>query len=153
MNTIIIAPIGDNLSALFAGLDEFRPARMILLAPTILRITLGPLFFIPGIMKLMNPDMIIGMLGGLGFPTPTLFGWVLILSEIVFGASVLVGWKLKYTVWPLVVILAVAAVTVYLPKLGSDPMALISILFHSTGIAGLVSLYLSGAGAMAVSEE
>lgn len=34
MNTIIIAPIGDNLSALFAGLDEFRPARMILLAPT-----------------------------------------------------------------------------------------------------------------------
>jgi len=35
---------------------------------TILRVILGILFIVPGISKLMNPGMITGMLGDLGFP-------------------------------------------------------------------------------------
>lgn len=121
--------------------------------PTALRLVLGLLFLIPGFSKLANPDMIIGMLGGLGFPAPTFFGWVLLLSEIAFGASVFLGWKVKYTVWPLTIVLLVAVVTVYVPKLATDPMAMITILFHFLGIASLVNLALTGPGAFAVSKE
>ena len=97
--------------------------------------------------------MIIGMLGKLGFPAATFFGWLLLLSEIGFGASVLVGWKVKYTVWPLVLLIFVAAMTVYIPMLGTDPMAPISIMFHMLGIVALVSVFLTGAGALAVDKE
>ena len=117
----------------------------------ILRLGLGILFFIPGLQKLANPGMIIGMLGGMGIPLAALMGWLVILSEIVFGATILAGYKLKVTVWPLVVILIVALITVHIPAwISGAPMALISVLFHLLAIARLVSLYYSGAGAYAV---
>ena len=120
-------------------------------APSVLRLVLGILFIVPGLQKLMNPGMIIGMLEGLGFPAAGFFGWVLLLSEIVFGVAILVGWKLRYTVWPLVAILAIATFSVHLPAFfASKPMALISVFFHLLGIAALVSLYLSGPGKISV---
>lgn len=115
---------------------------------SLLRLTLGLLFVVAGIGKLLNPDGISGMLGGLGFPAPTFFAWLLLLSEIVFGLAVLVGWKLNYAVWPLVVILVVALLTVHLKTLG-DPMGTINVLFHLVGLAGLLSLYFTGPGAWA----
>ncbi|MBI4016938.1 MAG: DoxX family protein [Candidatus Aenigmarchaeota archaeon] len=121
--------------------------------PTLLRLVLGPLFLIPGFSKLANPSMITQMLEGLGFPAPAFFGWLLLLSEIIFGASVLLGWKVKYTVWPLTIVLLVAVATVYVPKLATDPMAMISVLFHALGIAALISLSLTGPGALAISKE
>src|SRR3989338_10219195 len=83
----------------------------------VLRIALGLLFVLPGLGKLMNPAMIAGMLGGLGFPAPAFFGWLLLLSEIVFGALLIVGWKVKYAIWPLVIVLFVATLTVHLTKI------------------------------------
>ena len=121
--------------------------------PTLLRVVLGLLFIIPGLGKLANPAMIIGMLGQLGFPVATLLGWILLLSEIVFGAAVLTGWKTNYTVWPLVIVLAVATLTVGLPMLGKDPMAMINVSFHVLGIAALISVYLTGPGAYAVKQS
>ena len=118
--------------------------------PTVLRIVLGLLFILPGINKFGNPAMIIGMLGNLGIPAAGLLGWVLLLSEIGFGAAVLFGYKLKYTVWPLVLILAIATLKVGLPALGSSPMAMINVSFHLLGIAALISLYLTGPGEKAV---
>ena len=120
--------------------------------PVVLRAVLGLLFVIPGIAKLFNPANIIGMLGKLGFPAAALFGWVLILLEIGFGAAMLAGWKLKYTVWPLVVILVVATLTVTIPSFGTNPMAYINLLFHVVAIGSLVSLYLTGPGQMAVKQ-
>lgn len=121
--------------------------------PTALRLVLGPLFLIPGIMKLMDPSMIIGMLGSLGFPAPTFFGWLLLLSEIVFGASVLVGWRTKQTVWPLVVVLVVAILSVHIPAMATNPMGLINVLFHLLGVAALLSVYFTGPGEWSVGEE
>ena len=120
--------------------------------PTILRVILGLLFILPGLNKLANPGMIIGMLGQLGFPAAAFWGWVLLLSEIVFGIAVLVGWKLRYTVWPLAVVLVVATLVVGFPALGKDPLAMINVSFHLLGIAALISLYLAGPGAMAVKQ-
>jgi putative oxidoreductase len=118
--------------------------------PTILRVILGLLFILPGLSKLANPAMIAGMLGELGFPVAGLLGWILLLSEIFFGAAVLVGWRTKQTIWPLVLILAVATLTVGLPALGSSPMAMINVSFHLLGITALVSVYLTGPGAYTV---
>ena len=121
--------------------------------PTVLRLVLGLMFVAAGLSKLMAPDMIIGMLGQLGFPASGFFGWLLLLSEIAFGAAVLVGWKVKWTVWPLVAVLLVATLTVHLPKLGTDPMAMIVAMFHALGIAVGISLFLTGPGAYAVKQK
>ncbi|MBI2108154.1 DoxX family protein [Candidatus Woesearchaeota archaeon] len=83
--------------------------------PAILRVFLGLLFIVPGITKLMNPAGIIGLVGKIGFPIAPIFGWIVIISELVCGAALIAGYKLKYAVWPLVVIMGVAAVAVYLP--------------------------------------
>ncbi|MBT5215461.1 DoxX family protein, partial [Candidatus Woesearchaeota archaeon] len=71
---------------------------------TFMRVMLGLLFLIPGISKLQTPEMIIGMLGGLGFPSAAFFGWILILSEIVFGIALIVGYRVKLAVIPLIII-------------------------------------------------
>ena len=121
--------------------------------PALLRLALGLLFIIPGLLKLANPGMIIGMLGQLGFPAPLFLGWLLLLSEIVFGAAVLAGWKTKYTVWPLIVIMIVAVLVVYVPQLAKDPMAIANVLFHILAIAALLSVYFTGPGAYAVKQQ
>ena len=120
--------------------------------PSVLRVFLGLLFIIPGIMKLMGPKGIIGMLGKLGFPAAAFFGWVLILTEIFIGLAVLIGFRVRYTVWPLVVILFVAMVTVAIPNM-SQPMGVIGVLWHLLGIAALVSVFLTGAGKFAVTSD
>ncbi|MEK6891212.1 MAG: DoxX family protein [Nanoarchaeota archaeon] len=118
-------------------------------SPLIIRVFVGLLLLIPGIFKLMNPAGITGMLTGLGFPAPVLFAWILILIEIIFGAIVILGWKLKYTVWPLVVVLVVATITVVIPNMNGNP---INLLFHLLGIASLISLTLTGPGMHSLDE-
>ena|SRR3989344_336259 len=74
---------------------------------------LGLVMLVPGLLKLLviKPSAIVGMLSGMGFPAPVFFAWVLILSEIVFGALILAKWKLHYTVIPPMIILVIAAFT------------------------------------------
>jgi len=122
-------------------------------APTTLRLVLGLLFIVPGISKLLNPSGIIGMLRGIGFPVPNAVGWIVLLSEIIFGLAILVGYQVKYTVWPLIIVLLVAIVTVHLPGLAANPMGIINVLFHLLGIAALLSVYLTGAGALAIDKH
>lgn len=119
-------------------------------APLLIRAPIGIMFLVTGFSKLMNPDMIISMLGGLGFPLSGFFGWILILSELLFGAAIVVGWKVKYTVWPLVAILLIALMLVTIPSIRSDPMAVIGMFFHIIAIAGLISITLSGPGAWSI---
>ncbi|MEK6855354.1 MAG: DoxX family protein [Nanoarchaeota archaeon] len=121
---------------------------------TILRVFLAALFIVPGIGKLINPAGIIGMLSGLGFPAASFFGWIVLLSEIIFGLALLVGWKVKYTTWPLIIILIVATLIVHIPAVSMEnPMTLLNVLFHLIGIAGLINIFLTGAGAWAVDKN
>ena len=77
------------------------------------RILLGLVMLIPGIMKLfvLGPTAVTAMLAGFSIPAAGFLAWILILSEIVFGTAILANWKLKYTVWPPIIILVVAAFT------------------------------------------
>lgn len=118
--------------------------------PFVLRLFLGLLFFVAGVMKLFNAEGIIGMLGGLGFPAAAFFGWVVILSEVLCGAFLLLGWQLRYAVWPPVVILVVAILTVHLPAMTSGPMGVPNLLLHLVALAGLVSLFYTGPGRFAL---
>ncbi len=122
------------------------------LGPAVLRLVLGPLFVVPGVSKLLDPGVIIGMLGNLGFPLPAFFGWLLLLSEIIFGAAVFVGYRVKYTVWPLIVVMVVAVLTVHLPTGATSVMGWVDTLFRLLAAAALVNLYLSGAGKWAFGE-
>ena len=117
----------------------------------ILRIITGFLFLLPGIMKLMDPAGITGMLTGLGFPAPSLLAWILLSSEIIFGASLIAGWKTRYAVWPLIIVLTAATLTVALPGALENPMGLINVLFHFVGIGALISIFLDGPGTWALS--
>ena len=118
----------------------------------ILRVITGILFLLPGIMKLMDPSGITGMLSGLGFPAPSFLAWILLLSEIIFGASLIVGWKTRYTTWPLVVVLLVATLTVAIAGALQNPAGWINVLFHLLGIAALISIFSEGPGAWAASK-
>lgn len=107
--------------------------------PFALRIGIGGLFVIAGIMKLMNPAMIVGMLETLGFPGPSFWAWLLILVELLCGAAVLTGFKLKYSTVPLAVVMFVAIFV------SLDQVSIV--LNNSVFLAGLISLWLSGPGA------
>ncbi len=112
--------------------------------PFALRIGVGGIFVFTGIMKLMNPPMIVGMLENLGFPGPTFWTWLLILAELLCGAAVLTGFKLKWTTIPLAVVLIVAIVT-------ADQ--LMNSVKDAVILSGLVSLWLSGPGAWGLDKK
>lgn len=118
--------------------------------PLPLRVMLGVIFLMPGVMKLLDPGMPARMLAGLGFPAATAWAWLLIAVEIVGGVLLLVGWKIKYAVWPLMVILLVATVLVHIPSVAQNPQNVMAVLFHVLGVAGLLSLFFTGAGAVSI---
>jgi putative oxidoreductase len=115
---------------------------------TLLRVTIGLMLLLAGINKIKGPDNVVGMLTNLGFPAPTVFAWILILSEIIFGALVLIGWKVRYTTWPLAIILAVAWLTVVIPNSGISSN---NSFFHLIAVAGLITIALTGPGKWAIS--
>lgn len=103
-------------------------------------ILLGLLMLVPGLMKLfvMGPSAVAGMVGGIVLFSwaPALWAWILILSEIVFGALILAKYKLEYTTWPPMIILAVATlfVAIQWSALGSTSWP--NVLLHLIAITG-----------------
>lgn len=123
---------------------------MHMLGHTILRVTLGLLFALSGYRKLMNPEGVVTMLTGIGFPAATFFAWLLLLSELIFGLAVLVGFKVKYTAWPLVLVLLVAEVAIVIPKQG---ILSTSSLFHIISMVAMATVALVGPGNWAVDKK
>lgn len=113
----------------------------------ILRILLGLLFLIPGIDKLVgllgDGHMIAQMLGTSG-------AWILLIVEILFGIAVIIGWKLKFTPWPLAIVMLGAIFMAVIPGRAENPMWVINLLFHLVALAGLASVALGNKGAWTV---
>ena len=70
---------------------------------------------------------------------------LLIFVEIFFGASVLIGFRIKKSVIPLALVLLVAIVT--------HPSGLFSALKDVALLSGLVSLWLSGPGEWGIDKK
>lgn len=79
-------------------------------APFALRIGIGGIFLTIGILSLANPTAVKAMLLEMGFPITAILAWILIIIEILCGAAVLIGWKIKYTTIPLALLLFVSLV-------------------------------------------
>ncbi|MEM3154836.1 MAG: DoxX family protein [Candidatus Woesearchaeota archaeon] len=110
-------------------------------APFALRICIGGIFVFAGIMKLFSPSMVVGALDSMGFPGPVFWAWLLIAVEILCGVSVILGFKVRWATIPLAIVMLVVITTT------DQFMTGIAIL------AGLVSLWLSGAGKWALSRD
>ncbi len=122
--------------------------------PTILRAALGGMFILTGLSKLLSPQPVINFLDAEGLPAPVLLGWLLAWGELFFGLAVFLGFKLKYTVWPVIAILVGAILTVHIPSIRQKvPLSIIILLLHLVAIAGLLSLFLTGPGAWALDKE
>ncbi|RZD30540.1 hypothetical protein CXT76_02370 [Candidatus Parvarchaeota archaeon] len=105
---------------------------------TLNRLLLGGLFIFEACLKLfvIKPEGVTNIISNLGFPLPLFFAWVLILSELVFGFSVFINWRLKLTTWPLVIILVIAA----LSQSTGDWFAIIVHLILASNLLALGSL-------------
>ena len=113
----------------------------------LLRVTLGLLFLVPGLGKLMDPSGITGMLAGLGFPAAGLFAWILIIVEVLGGAALILGKKLDKVIWPLFIVLLGSILLVHFPVFDmSNQGSVMNVLWHLVGLGGLLSLHSTGPG-------
>ena len=116
----------------------------------LLRISLGLLFFLLGIVTVISPEGFVGFIASLGIPA--FFAWLALLSELVFGFAILIGWKTKYTIWPPFIVVLVATIMVQLP--GAFDIPSISVFFqHTTLLAALLLIWKYGPGAWAVGKN
>lgn len=118
--------------------------------PTALRLGLGILFIFMGIGKFQNPSGVTGMLQNIGFPVAIFWAWLLLLSEIIFGAAILIGFKVKFTTIPLIIIILIAIVTVQLKGL---PQTQPQLLKDWSIFMSLIALMLLGPGKLSVSKN
>lgn len=111
---------------------------------TIQRILLGLLMLVAGLLKLFvsGPDGVSGMLSSLALFSwaAGFWAWILIIGEIGSGIAILSSWKLKYTAYVPVIILAVAVLfmTIKWTALGSTSWS--SVIFHLIAINGYLML-------------
>lgn len=120
---------------------------------TLLRIPLGLMFVIIGLIKIQDPSGIAGFLGSMGFPIPMFFAYLMFLTEIIFGATILTGYKVKYTVWPLVALLFFAVILVIIPTTQFNPPGISVLGMHILSMASLIAIYILGPGKWAISKD
>ncbi|MEW5248125.1 HvfX family Cu-binding RiPP maturation protein [Microbulbifer sp. 2201CG32-9] len=87
------------------------------LGPLALRLFLAPIFILAGLNKVANIDDVAAWFGnpdwGLGLPAPMLMAWLAALTELLGGVALLVGLAVRLVAVPLLVVMAVAAVTAH----------------------------------------
>src|SRR3989344_1401454 len=116
----------------------------------LVRVLIGVLFLITGVTKALNITGTAGFFGSLWIPGATFFAWLVMLVEIILGLALLVGWKVKYTVWPLVVILVIA---VMLTTGWTTGINWVNLMFHLITILALLHIGSDGAGMWAIDRE
>ena len=131
-------------------------------APIPLRLIAGYGFAEHGFAKLLRgPDDFIGLLHAIGLPMPAMFAWITILTEIVGGVLMLLGALVPLISMPMMIVLAVAIVTVHWPY-GFSSIKLLAITPHGAHfgepgyetdllyLACIIALVLGGPGPFAV---
>ena len=88
------------------------------LGPLALRLYLVPIFWMAGTRKLSDMDSVIQWFGntewGLGLPFPEFMAWAAALTEAGGAILLLIGFAVRWVSIPLMITMAVAAVTVHL---------------------------------------
>jgi putative oxidoreductase len=120
--------------------------------PTALRVVLGALFIVAGSMKLfvMGHAGVTAFFASLGIPLASLAAWLVPICEVVFGAAVLLGYKINYTALPLAVIIAVAGILTGWKGVMTGNIS--GLAFHLLAAVVLVDLAARGPGAYALNK-
>ncbi|GGD70226.1 hypothetical protein GCM10010985_25900 [Caballeronia grimmiae] len=108
-----------------------------------------------------NPENFVAILHALGVPAPHLMAWLTIVIELLGGLAILLGAFVPLVTLPMIIVLAVATLTVHL-QYGFTSIKLMSVVngvpqFGPPGyetdalyVAGLLALVFSGSGPLAV---
>ncbi len=100
----------------------------------ILRLGVVILFLVPGIIKLMNPGIILNMIQNVvGIPgiLGVIMAWLVIITEVGGGIAVLLGKIVPKLIYKIslvgfFVILLVAMATIHIPAIKANPMGVLS---------------------------
>lgn len=132
------------------------------LAPVPLRLVVGYGFFAHGVAKLeRGPEHFVSIVQAIGLPFAEAMAWLTIVLEVGGGLSMMAGFLVPFLAVPMLVILAVAIVTVH-AQFGFSSIKLLAVTpngarFGPPGmetdllyIAALAALVLGGPGPFAV---
>ncbi|MGD2076208.1 MAG: DoxX family protein [Gammaproteobacteria bacterium] len=86
------------------------------LGPLALRLFLAPIFFLSGSNKLAHVDSVAAWFASLGLPAPELMVYLAGGAELLGGIALLIGLAVRWMAIPLMMTMAVAAVTVHWDK-------------------------------------
>ncbi|WP_246794931.1 DoxX family protein [Burkholderia perseverans] len=151
------------LRSLFRLADPaWLAARLQSWAPLPVRLIVGYGYVAHGYAKIVkHPEHFAAILQALGVPAPHLMAWATIAIELLGGLAVLAGAFVPVVAVPMLVVLAVASLTVHLPY-GFTSIKLMDVVhgvpqFGPPGVetdllyvAGLLALVFGGAGPFAV---
>ena len=99
-------------------LSRRAPASLADIAPLGLRIALGAIFIMYGYAKSTGFGVagVSKTLGGIGFPAPELFAYILMYEEVVTGIAIILGALTYCTTLFQLVVSVIAGVFIHLPK-------------------------------------
>ena len=121
-------------------------------APLVLRLGLGIVFFMHGYQKLgMGVDGVTGFLGSLGFPIAGVFAVILIAVELIGGLALIAGVLTRFSAFLASIVAIVALFTVHVSKgffISGGGYEFILVLFVVA-----VSLLITGAGKYSVDSK
>ncbi len=121
----------------------------------LLRVAAGLFFLIPGISKLVSPDVLLTMLTELPLMLQAHVHWIATLvtwSEIIGGTLLVIGWNVRLAVIPLIIITLVAELLVVANDTDSR-LRTLSIATHFMGIGLYFGIMLLGHGRWAIREK
>lgn len=123
------------------------------LAPLVLRLGIGLVFFLHGLQKFTDGSVgFAGMLTGLGAPAPGPTAWLVTLAELVGGALILLGLLTRLSTIPLIltmigaILMVKADLGIIAPMGAPMPGAELDIAL----LVGLVAILLLGPGRISV---
>ena len=112
------------------------------------------IFIISGLGKVAAFAAVAGMMGGAGFPAPSLFLLAAIIIEIAGGTLLLLGWQTRLAAIALIVFLIPATIVFHaLPMSAGGPAVqeqMINVLKNLAIIGALLKFLADGAGAFAL---
>lgn len=81
----------------------------------LLRLSVALIFIMSGWGKLSNMEMVITMFGGMGFPVPAFWAYLVAITEFLGGIAVLVGLYTRTVAALLAIIMLVALLVAHIP--------------------------------------
>jgi putative oxidoreductase len=120
-------------------------------APLILRIVGGLTFLVYGWNKLQDPAGWEGMLTGLGFPSPTILSWFVLLLELVGGAALIAGLLVRPIALLFAIEMIVSSITVKV-DLGFAPQGATGIELDLVLFGTMLALVILGPGRLSLDE-